>query len=106
MERSCDQCGRTFAARSKTCRFCTRECRAAFNRVRERERQRTRRSSARPPAFVIQDAPLMRLRDVPPHVRFKAFRELVDSGALSEAEIPLAFAAALEPGHLSTRIAA
>ena len=47
-----------------------------------------------------------RLADVPEWERMAAFESLLEDGELTEDEIPLAFAAALIPGDLSTRVAA
>ena len=74
-----------------------------------RERRQTylmrRGRSEEPPDFNPQGN-LARLADVPLRERLLAFEILLDSGELSEDEIPVAFAAAIDPGELSTRLAA
>lgn len=49
---------------------------------------------------------LARLADVPLQTRIDALRRLLNDGELTEEEIPLALLAVINPGDLSTRLAA
>ena len=55
--------------------------------------------------FEISESRLLKLRDVPFRARLMAFRNLVDSGSLTEDEIAVALDAVLDPGDLSARAA-
>ena len=49
--------------------------------------------------------PLVRLADVPYHIRLAAYRRLLRDHELTSDEIPLVVAAVVAPGDISTRVA-
>lgn len=97
MQKTCPVCGSSFDGISIR-RYCSMPCKRAAEYDRQRNGVR----------FFEDDieGPIVKLADVPEWVRMAAFESLVEAGELSEDEIPLAFAAALEPGDISTRVAA
>lgn len=99
--KTCDRCANDFESTQRHTRWCP-QCRPEVKREWERRRKRSR---ARPPLFSGGGA-IVRLADVPMKVRLRALHQLLENGDLTEDEIPLALAAALEPGDLSTRVAA
>lgn len=97
MQKTCPGCGDPVAYYPRNRRYCTETCR--------RRESRKRLAEVTPDEPIAYEGNIAYLADVPEWVRMAAFESLVEAGELTEDEIPLAFAAALEPGHLSTRVA-
>lgn len=99
MERICAICGGAMPTARSQKLYCSSACKnVAWGK------NGPARMQARPVPTPGCGSHTERLADVPLRKRLDALARLIELGELTEEEIPLAFSAVIDPGHLGTRV--